>query len=90
MAAERLNVTQTAVSQQVKTLEKHLGTALVTKRGRGIELTSPGIRLARELGIGFEIMGRGVERLSEDVAIWRTCPTIEALNPRTWGFHEGR
>lgn len=68
MAAERLNVTQAAVSQQVKTLEKHLGTALVTKRGRGIELTSPGIRLARELGIGFEIIGRGVERLSEDAA----------------------
>ncbi len=66
LAAEQLNVTQAAVSQQVKALEKHLGLALVAKLGRGIELTGPGARLAQELGIGFEIIGRGVERLSED------------------------
>ena len=65
-AAERLNVTQAAVSQQVKVLEKHLGVSLVTRLGRGIELTGPGARLARELGTGFEIINRGVERLSED------------------------
>ncbi len=68
VAAERLNVTQAAVSQQVKSLERHLGVALVTRRGRGIELTEPGIILARELGIGFEIIGRGVERLAEHTA----------------------
>jgi len=68
LAAERLNVTQAAVSQQVKILEEHLGIALVTRLGRGIELTGPGAGLARELGIGFEIIGRGVERLSEDAA----------------------
>ncbi len=56
LAAEQLNVTQAAVSQQVKVLEKHLGLGLVAKLGRGIELTGAGARLARELGIGFEIM----------------------------------
>lgn len=68
LAAERLNVTQAAVSQQVKSLEKHLGISLVAKLGRGIELTDSGVRLARELGTGFEIIGRGVERLREDSA----------------------
>ncbi len=68
LAAERLNVTQAAVSQQVKILEKHIGMPLVKRLGRGIELTTPGARLARELGAGFEIIGRGVERLSEDAA----------------------
>ncbi|MEW2911450.1 LysR family transcriptional regulator [Leisingera sp. JC11] len=68
LAASRLNVTQAAVSQQVKALEKHLGVALVARVGRGIELTDGGARLARELGIGFEIIGRGVERMSEDAA----------------------
>jgi len=68
LAAERLNVTQAAVSQQVKALERHLGLALIARRGRGIELTGPGAGLARELGIGFEIIGRGVERLTEEVA----------------------
>ncbi|WP_304571876.1 LysR family transcriptional regulator [Ruegeria sp. Alg231-54] len=36
VAAERLNVTQAAVSQQVKSLERHLGVALVARRGRSI------------------------------------------------------
>jgi LysR family glycine cleavage system transcriptional activator len=68
LAAERLSVTQAAVSQQVKALEKHLGLALVARRGRGIELTGSGAGLARELGIGFEIIGKGVERLTEEAA----------------------
>lgn len=66
LAADRLNVTQAAVSQQVKVLEKHLGLTLVTRRGRGIELTSSGAGLARELSMGFEIIGRGVERLTDE------------------------
>ncbi len=66
LAADRLNVTQAAVSQQVKALEKRLGVALVTRLGRSIKLTGTGARLARELGIGFEIIGRSVEHLSED------------------------
>jgi LysR family glycine cleavage system transcriptional activator len=66
LAAVRLNVTQAAVSQQVKALEKHLGVALVARLGRSIELTGAGARLARELDIGFEIIGRSVEHLSED------------------------
>lgn len=68
LAADRLNVTQAAVSQQVKALEKRLGVALVTRLGRSIVLTGTGARLARELDIGFEIIGRSVEHLSEDVA----------------------
>ncbi len=67
-AADHLNVTQAAVSQQVKSLEKHLGVALVSRRGRSIELTKPGIILARELALGFEIIERGVERLTEHAA----------------------
>ena len=63
-AAERLNVTHAAVSQQVKTLEDRLGTALVTRTGRRVQLTDEGADLARDLGIGFEAIARGVERLS--------------------------
>jgi LysR family glycine cleavage system transcriptional activator len=68
LAADRLNVTHAAVSQQVKALEKRLGVALVMRMGRGIQLTSDGVLFARELEIGFATIGRGVERLSEDVA----------------------
>lgn len=68
LAAERLNVTQAAVSQQVKSLEKHLGVALIARRGRGIELTGTGARFARELRTGFDIIGRSIERLAEEAA----------------------
>jgi len=68
LAADRLNVTHAAVSQQVKALEKRLGVALVMRVGRGIELTNQGSLLARELNIGFATIGRAIERLSEDAA----------------------
>jgi LysR family glycine cleavage system transcriptional activator len=67
-AADRLNVTHAAVSQQVKALEKRLGLALVTRTGRGIELTNQGALLARDLGVGFATISRGIERISEDAA----------------------
>ena len=68
LAADRLNVTHAAVSQQVKALEKRLGLSLVTRAGRRIELTPQGALLARELDVGFGVIARGVERLQEDAA----------------------
>jgi LysR family glycine cleavage system transcriptional activator len=65
LAADRLNVTHAAVSQQVKALENRLGVVLVTRTGRGIELTNEGALLARDLDIGFATIGRGIEHLSE-------------------------
>ena len=38
-AAEELNVTQTAVSHQIKTLEERLGLKLFDRRGRALQLT---------------------------------------------------
>lgn len=64
-AAARLNVTHAAVSQQVKALEQRLGAALVSRTGRGIQLTDAGDRLARDLNAGFATISRGVERLHE-------------------------
>ena len=68
-AADRLNVTQAAVSQQVKALERRIGVALVDRVGRSIELTSPGARLARDLEAGFDIISRGVARINEEAAV---------------------
>lgn len=45
-AAEELNVTQAAVSQQIKQLEYHLGFDLFTRRPRQIALTEKGAGLA--------------------------------------------
>lgn len=46
-AAERLGVTQPAVSLQVRALEKRLGTQLLDRSGRRVEPTEAGIRLYR-------------------------------------------
>src|SRR5215469_8737740 len=46
-AAERLGVTQPAVSLQVRALEKRLGTQLLDRSGRRVEPTESGLRLYR-------------------------------------------
>jgi DNA-binding transcriptional LysR family regulator len=46
-AAERLGVTQPAVSLQIRALEKRLGAQLVDRSGRRVEPTEAGLRLYR-------------------------------------------
>jgi DNA-binding transcriptional LysR family regulator len=47
LAAERLGVTQPAVSLQVRSLEKRLGTQLLDRSGRRVEPTESGLKLFR-------------------------------------------
>jgi DNA-binding transcriptional LysR family regulator len=47
VAAERLGVTQPAVSLQIRALEKRLGTQLLDRSGRRVEPTEAGLRLYR-------------------------------------------
>ena len=47
LAAERLGVTQPAVSLQIQALEKRLGTKLLDRSGRRVEPTEAGMRLYR-------------------------------------------
>lgn len=48
-AAEELHVTQPAVSQHIRQLERHYGRALFSKTGRGVEPTEAGRLLYRAL-----------------------------------------
>jgi len=64
-AAERLGVTQPAVSLQVRSLEKRLGTQLLDRSGRRVEPTEAGVRLYRGaqrlLALEEEIVGEVAE-----------------------------
>src|SRR3989440_11132292 len=47
LAAERLGVTQPAVSQQIRALEERFGRRLLDRPGRRVEPTEAGRRLSR-------------------------------------------
>ena len=91
-AAEELFVTPSAVSQQIHALEVHLGTALLTKAGRGVMLTEAGESY-------FEMIADDVQRITEatqrirgfrsrSVLTVRTTPTLGSkwLLPRLRSF----
>ncbi len=63
-AAERLGVTQPAVSLQVRALEKRLGTRLLDRSGRRVEPTEAGLRFYR----GAQRLLQLEEQMLDDVA----------------------
>jgi len=92
LAAKELNVTQAAVSQQVRLLEKRLGIALFERRANELELTEQGRAFQPGLTDAFD----RIERLTDQVATMRSGPVLVAgiapafalywLIPRLPGF----
>lgn len=63
-AADELNVTQSAVSRQVKQLEDELKTSLVVRKHRAIELTEEGLAL-------FHALQKNYQSLDALIESWR-------------------
>jgi LysR family transcriptional regulator, glycine cleavage system transcriptional activator len=74
-AAAELNVTPSAVSQQIQTLEIQLGTSLMTKTGRRIVLTEAGERY-------FESITDEIERIAEATKNIRGYRSVTTLTVR--------
>lgn len=91
-AADSLNVTHAAVSQQVKALEERIGLNLIERKGKVLTLTTEGKSLAHDLTIGFAAIHDGVRaitRNSAERAVQVTMPpafAISYLMPRIAGF----
>lgn len=68
-AAELLNVTRPAVSQQIRILETHFGERLLVRQRRGIALTTQGQALARSLLFAFAEISAAAERLAQSESI---------------------
>ncbi|MFN6979926.1 MAG: LysR family transcriptional regulator, partial [Gemmobacter sp.] len=70
-AAGLMNLTQSAVSMQLKRLEESLGLALIDRAGRGVALTAAGEQLVgyarRLLSLNDEALGRLTGRAYEGV-----------------------
>ena len=58
-AADELNVTQSAISQQVRLLESHLHEQLFQRHRRGLELTDAGCAYLEVIRISFDNIRRG-------------------------------
>ncbi|MGV6850479.1 MAG: LysR family transcriptional regulator [Marinibacterium sp.] len=93
-AGAALNVSHAAISQQIRRLEEHLGTALVDRSSRALSLTADGAELAQALGEGFGTILAGVEavarRETERPLMISVTPTFAAvwLVPRLARFRE--
>lgn len=64
VAAEELNVSQVAVSRQVKVLEEYMGVTLIRRLNRGIELTREGLYLFEGVAKAFEDIENATKHVS--------------------------
>ncbi len=93
-AAQELRVTDSAVSQQVRTLERYLGTRLFKRLPRGLLLTELGSTYLPFLTAGFDRLSEATRRLrSGGVGGLLTVATLPAfasgwLLPRITRFRE--
>ena len=67
-AARDLNMTQSAVSQQIKALEAHLGRPLFHRRPRALELTEAGITYLPVVREAFRTLIQGTRAVTGDTA----------------------
>ena len=94
LAAEEMNVSQVAVSRQVKVLEEYLGVALFRRLHRGIELTREGRELFEGITLPFQELGNTARRVSRrgrrDILAIQSYTTFSQrwLIPRLAHFHD--
>ena len=93
-AAAELNVTQTAVSHQIRRLEEQLGIRLFVRQNRGLQLTREALDYLPSVRAAFEDLRRATDRLHHrqrnDVLMVSTTISLAAkwLVPRLAAFQE--
>ena len=78
-AATELNITQAAVSRQIKALEKNLGTPLFIRLHRAIALTDEGKKLHRSVTVSLQYLAATVSELRSRQQIPITVVTTLAI-----------
>ena len=93
-AAAELNITQAAVSHQIKALEEYLGVELFRRAGRGVKLTEAARAALPRLREGFDSLATAVETIrerGEEAELVITAPpvfTARWLMPRLADFQK--
>ncbi len=94
LAAAELNLTQAAVSKQVKALEEYVGTALFERRNRAVHPTEAGSELGRVISGSLTEIACAAQALrqqhseSEIVLRSQLCEGLYWLMPRLSGFYQ--
>jgi LysR family transcriptional regulator, glycine cleavage system transcriptional activator len=83
-AAEALNVTPAAVSQQVKALEDYLQTPLLRRNGRGVQLTLEGKQLLPGLRRGLGELEAALQQIRQERASGRVNVTTLSSFLQKW------
>lgn len=94
-AAQEIGLTQSAVSQQIKSLETRLGVVLFQRRPRGLALTDEGRRLLPQVGSAMETLASATREIdtgesgamltivsSVSVAQWVIAPALASFSER--------
>jgi LysR family glycine cleavage system transcriptional activator len=91
-AAVELSVSQAAVSQQIRSLEQHLGVKLFRREGRTMLLTKQGRTLLEHVSKAFTMISQGFDRIQvepeEGILTVTASPSFCSrwLVPRLWKF----
>ncbi|AIY42547.1 Glycine cleavage system transcriptional activator [Collimonas arenae] len=85
-AAAELNVTQAAISQQVKNLEERMGIQLFRRLPRGLALTAEGIALLPVLAESFGRIGTVMEQFHDSRNRSREVLTVGAVGTFAVGW----
>jgi DNA-binding transcriptional LysR family regulator len=83
-AAIELNITQGAVSKQVKHVEECLGVALFVRRNRGMHLTNEGTLLCQTCQQMFSLLSDTCEQISEQVDLGPLVISCEPTIAMHW------
>ncbi|MEC9462735.1 MAG: LysR substrate-binding domain-containing protein [Pseudomonadota bacterium] len=83
-AAEQLNLTQSAVSRQVRNLEEQLGETLVIRRHHHLELTPSGAELLASLQQAFHTVEMTVRNIREKSNLRRLRINVPPTFAKRW------
>jgi|SRR5215217_548382 len=86
-AADELNVTHGAVSQQIRRLEEEFGAPLFTRNGNAMNPTEAGLKLANRVAQATRMLRAGIEELAaETLSAPLVISTVHAMAGR-WLTH---
>jgi DNA-binding transcriptional LysR family regulator len=85
--AERLHLTSSRVSQSIRTLERKLGSELVYRTSRQVQLTAAGERFRREAGSAYDELMQVLRRTQARTAGMEGVLRLGLMSPPAAGPH---